>query len=149
MVEIYIKNLQKKIPVSPKRIKGVILKVLSSERKTAPSGVITLCFVDDRLIRRLNRKYHFRDRATDVLAFDLSDTRQVLSDIFISTDTAISNAKIFKTTPLYENYLYLVHGLLHILGYDDNNAKNRTVMRAKEEYYMNKCQMTKSKCQNE
>ena len=112
---------------------------MSAEGRSVPAGSITLCFVDNRMIRRLNRKYHFRDRATDVLAFDLSDGSRILTDIFISTDTAVSNAKIFKTTPLYENYLYLVHGLLHILGYNDNNAENREVMRDKEKYYLEKC----------
>jgi probable rRNA maturation factor len=97
--------------------------------------------VDDRMIRRLNRKYHSRDRSTDVLAFDLGDGRRMIADIFISTDTAISNAKVFKTTPLYENHLYLVHGLLHILGYRDHTPAQRKVMRGKEELYMKKIKL--------
>jgi probable rRNA maturation factor len=88
------------------------------------------------MIRRLNRKYHFRDAATDVLAFDLSDGRRMITDIVISTDTAVRNAKTFKTTPLYENHLYLVHGLLHIFGYDDHDAKGRGMMRRKEAHYL-------------
>ena len=135
-MQIHIKNLQKKIPISPKKIKELIRKVVSSERKPAPAGEIAVCFVDGRMIRRLNRKYHSRDRVTDVLAFDLGGNGRMLADIFVSTDTAISNAKIFKTTPAYENQLYSVHGLLHILGYDDHNAKDRAVMRDKERYYL-------------
>jgi len=73
--------------------------------------------------------YLGRDAATDVIAFDLSsDKKEFFADLAISTDTAKRNAGIFKTTPLYEVYLYVVHGLLHLLGYDDNTAKQKKLM---------------------
>ncbi len=126
------------------------------------SNGINICFVTDEEIRRLNSRYSGRNSSTDVLAFDLSNKKiafgdnskrfsvvgkvpytfphhekdRLLSDIFISTDTAVSNSKNFKTTPLYETYLYLIHGMLHILGYDDRTARERAVMRKKEKEYL-------------
>ena len=71
-----------------------------------------------------------------MIAFDVAEPKRpdkLFADIVISTDRAISNAKIFKTSPLYELYLYVVHGVLHILGYDDKTKKDRLLMRKREE----------------
>lgn len=82
---------------------------------------------------------------TDVIAFNFNepaDSREIIADIAISTDTAIRNARNYKTTRSYELYLYVVHGVLHILGYKDNNKANSSVMQRKEEYL---CQLIKPK----
>jgi probable rRNA maturation factor len=134
-VQITIKNFQKKIPVYPKRIKKTILKILSKEG-LKKSGAITVCFVNERKIRKLNLKYHNKNTPTDVLAFDLSDKEDLLADIVVSTDAAIQNAKSLKTTPFYEINLYVIHGILHLLGYDDKNNKNSLIMHKKEQYFL-------------
>jgi rRNA maturation RNase YbeY len=75
--------------------------------------------------------------STDVIAFDNSlDKRDetLLGDIAVSTDTAIRNARIYKTTPLYEIYLYVIHGVLHLLGYDDKTQKERKIMQSKADH---------------
>jgi probable rRNA maturation factor len=131
-VKIIIKNLQKKIPVYPTRIKKAILKVLSKEGKRK-SIEITVCFVSDAGIRELNKKYLHRDGPTDVLVFDLGAS----ADIIVSAQTAIRNAEIFKTTLQGELNLYVTHGLLHLLGYDDCTPKQRKLMRKKELEYVN------------
>ena len=137
-MKITIKNLQKKIPINPKRIKKAVLKTLSSEglRK---SGEITICFVNDREIRKLNLFYLGQNQPTDVIAFDNPpNKKEILADIAISTDTAVRNAKIFKTTPLYEMYLYIIHGILHILGYADKTAPQRRIMQGKANHILKK-----------
>ncbi len=102
------------------------------------SGEITVCIMDDRKIKELNLNYLGKNSPTDVIAFDLSENNKaVLADIAVSADTAIRNAVIFKTTPLYELYLYIIHGLLHILGYDDARKKEKLIMRKKEEFLLN------------
>lgn len=133
-MKITIKNLQKKIPINPKRIIKAALKTISLEGIKKP-GEITLCFADDKTISEFNLQYLGRCYPTDVLAFNLSDNKKNISaDILISTDKAVSNARIFKTTPVYELYLYLVHGILHILGYDDKNIRKQKIMRKRQEY---------------
>lgn len=140
MVKIIIKNFQNKIPISPKRIKITILEALDSE-SVKESGDITVCLVNDKKIKELNRKYLQRNNPTDVLAFNLTGRRssgKIFADIVVSTDTAIRNAKIFKTNPLYEVYLYIIHGLLHILGYGDKNTKQRKMMQEKADNIIKK-----------
>jgi len=136
-VKVIIKNLQKKIPINPNRIRKTVLTVLSLEKIKKP-GEITILFVDNGQIREFNLMYRGCDCATDVISFDDSINRkEILADIVISTDTAISNAKIFKTAPLYELNLYVVHGLLHLLGYNDKTAKQRKLMQQKAEIILN------------
>lgn len=117
---------------------------MSLERIKNP-GEITIIFVNDKGIRKLNFKYRSCNEPTDVLSFDLSANpecsdsgsyhsgKEILSDIVVSTQTAIRNARAFKTTPTYEMYLYVIHGLLHILGYDDKSKKDKLIMQKKEE----------------
>jgi len=158
-VKIIIKNLQNKIIVNRIRIIQSALGVLLSEgvnpvRNTKSfgkknkisngvkkSGEITISFVNDQKIKELNSRYLGKNDPTDVLAFDITDIalaplrirRSILADIVISTDTAIRNAQIFKTTPVYELYLYVIHGMLHLLGYDDRTKKDKLAMQKKQE----------------
>lgn len=141
-VKIIIKNLQRKIPISPGRMKRVILDVLSLEgfRKSCE---ITAAFVTDRQIHRLNARYLGKDNPTDVLAFDMSVRKQHLfADIVISTDTAIKNARIFKTSVWYELHLYLIHGVLHLIGYDDKTEKETIAMNKKAVSFLSTLNLT-------
>jgi len=134
-VKITIKNLQNKVPVNPKRIIKTVQKVLLREG-IKKSGEITVCFVNDKKIKALNSKYLNRNNPTDVIAFNITDAedkRNIFADIAISADSAVANARAFKTTPLFELYLYVVHGVLHILGYDHRKKSDQLLMRKKEE----------------
>lgn len=88
----------------------------------------------------MNKRYSGKDEATDVLAFDIAmpfDTENIFADIVISAQTALRNAGFFKTEPSYESELYVIHGLLHILGYDDHTPAQKELMRRKEFRYVN------------
>lgn len=133
-MKITIRNLQSRVPVNSRKVAKAVRKVLSSEgiRK---SGEITLSFVNDRQIQRLNLKYLGKNNPTDVIAFDVAEPEsadKIFADIVISAERAVDNAGIFRTAPLYELYLYVIHGVLHILGYDDRNKKDSLAMRRKE-----------------
>jgi probable rRNA maturation factor len=131
-VKLITRNLQKKIPIHPKRIKEAILKVFSQEGLTKP-GEITVSFVTDRKIRELNSRYLKHDMPTDVLAFDIAgpEAKEFCADIVVSTETAMRNSYAFKTTPEYELLLYAVHGALHLCGYNDNTEGKRKIMQVK------------------
>ncbi len=130
-VKITLRNLQKRICLTPSQVKKTILKVLSSEgiRK---SGEIAVCLVDDRHIKGFNKRFLGKSYPTDVLAFDISGEKdKFFSDIIISVDTAVSNSKYFNTNPEYELRLYLVHGVLHLSGYEDNTKSKKKFMEEK------------------
>jgi len=134
-VSIVIKNFQKKIQINSeikRKIKSCVLKTFSLEGIRNTDFEITICLLNNRQIREFNLMYLAKDSPTDVIAFNLgpykSKTKNILADILVSTDAAFSNAKIFNTTPLYELCLYVAHGMLHILGYDDKTIQQGKVM---------------------
>jgi probable rRNA maturation factor len=99
-------------------------------------GEVTVSFVTDGKIRELNLKYLGKNNSTDVLAFDISAAGKkadFLAEIVISSDTAIRNATIYKTTPKNELYLYAAHGALHLAGFNDADRRSRMVMQRKAE----------------
>ena len=137
MVRITIRNLQKKVLVHPQKVKKILNRVLKKE-KVKGKVEINICFMSDKIIRKLNKKYLKKDSPTDVLAFNMTNPKvrgTLYADILVSTDTALRNARVFKTTPSYELSLYSVHGLLHLLGYDDHSSRNQKIMRKKEFSY--------------
>ena len=103
------------------------------------SGWINICFVNNQQIKKLNAQFLKINSATDVLAFNLSDkknTGTILADIVISAQESRNQARNFKTTPDYELSLYVVHGLLHILGFNDHTPREIKLMRKKESQYV-------------
>jgi len=98
-------------------------------------GHLSFVFVDDRKIRTVNRRYLKHDYATDVLTFDLCTKKKrgvVEGEIVISAQMAQRNAAEYGVSVKSEVLLYMVHGVLHLLGYDDHSPSGIKKMRAKE-----------------
>ena len=91
----------------------LIKKVLKKEKA---KGRINLVLMSDREIKKLNRKFRKKDKATDVLAFPMRE-EGILGDIAISVETAKRNAKCFGISYKQELKRLVVHGVLHLLGY--------------------------------
>ena len=135
---IGITNQQKKIPLPPKKTIAIAKKILRSQG--IHHAHLSLVFVTDSRIKKLNKKYLHKDSVTDVLAFDLGDptpsrTRQLKrlnAEIIISTATVYRNSKIYATTPWEELVLCLVHGILHLTGFDDYRPIDQARMRKRE-----------------
>lgn len=142
MTNIAVKNLQKKLRFSDKisRNIGKLLRFCLTLKKEKKSSEITVCIVDNRRIKRLNQKYHNSNQPTDVITFDLSrdNKEDIFTDIIISAEMALSNAKFYKTSPFYELYLYAAHGILHLLGYNDKTKEQRKIMDKKAKYILNR-----------
>jgi len=83
-------------------------------------GELSVAIVDDAQIREINRRFLDHDYATDVIAFPLDDEE---GEIVISADRALAEASERGVEPLAELMLYVVHGLLHLLGYDDHDRE--------------------------
>jgi probable rRNA maturation factor len=138
-MKITLQNLQRKVPVQAKKIKELVLKILKGEKVKA-SGWINICFVNNPQIKKFNAKFLKTNSSTDVLAFNLSGKNEkniILADIMISAQEARRQSGIFKTTPDYELSLYVAHGILHILGFNDRTLRQIKLMRKKENHYVN------------
>ncbi|MBU4304226.1 MAG: rRNA maturation RNase YbeY [Candidatus Omnitrophica bacterium] len=127
MNKIKIKNLQKKVKINRQKLKALALKVL--KHRDVDGVEVSILLVDDVLITQLNEKYLRRPYPTDVLAFRMADGEfsrlhpELLGDVIISLETARSRAREMKRTSIAEAQLYLVHGILHLLGYSDKTQK--------------------------
>ncbi len=112
-----------KLPFSKEKAVKYAEKILSIlGNKT---GRICILFADDAWIRRLNKRYRKRDKSTDVLAFETGD-------IIISAETAARNSRGFGSTLADELKLYMIHGILHLSGYDDTTSPKRKAMKIME-----------------
>ncbi|MFA5118332.1 MAG: rRNA maturation RNase YbeY [Candidatus Omnitrophota bacterium] len=140
---IAIKNLQKTVPLDPDKIKEIAFKVFQREG-VEKKAALSFFFVTDKKIQALNLRYLGEDCPTDVIAFDSSRGEGILADIFISTDRAAAQSAVFKTSLLYELYLYLIHGILHVLGYDDLCSKERALMRKREKLLLKELNITRN-----
>jgi probable rRNA maturation factor len=89
--------------------------------RLAPGCELSIALVGDEEVRGLNRDYRDKDRPTDVLAFPMDEhgeTGRMLGDVVISLDTALRQARESDIAPAEEVRTLLVHGFLHLLGYD-------------------------------
>lgn len=102
-------------------------------------GSVNIIFSNDKEIKALNKNYRGKDKATDVLSFNMDspvDDDSVFGEIYLSIETASKQAKKLKVS-LDEEYLRLIcHGLLHLLGYDHKKKKDFKLMMEYEEYYL-------------
>lgn len=94
-------------------------------RAVAFPGDLSLAVVDDGRMRQLNRDYHAVDEPTDVLAFPLSDGGPgFAAEVIVSWDTARREAASRGVEPEAELMLYVVHGILHLMGEDDHDPQD-------------------------
>ena len=102
---------------------------------------ISVAIVDDPTIRDLNRQYLEHDYETDVISFVLDwneDTGALLGQLIVSTDTAATLAEDVGSTMQEELLLYVIHGMLHLVGYDDKQPTAAIEMRAAEKEYLSR-----------
>ena len=120
-------------PRAVKRLAGRVLRAVGCERKELS---VLLC--DDACMRELNRVYRGLDRTTDVLSFSMAEGHAVgashpgpelLGDVVISVETAARNAERRETDAMDEIKALLVHGVLHLLGYDHTGPREAARMR--------------------
>ncbi len=116
-------------------VKSQLAVVLTKER--IDYSEITYIFSNDAYVLRLNQEYLKHDYFTDILTFTLSlPNSPVHSEIYISIDRVKENAAELGIP--FENELFrvMIHGLLHLAGYDDHSAKEKSQMRAREDFYL-------------
>ncbi|MCP4724860.1 MAG: rRNA maturation RNase YbeY [bacterium] len=126
---------KKEVPVTENEVETAVELVCSSEKLF--KGEISIIFAGDTKIRELNKRFLNHDRSTDVIAFSLEDDGEPLEgEIYICTDTAGSQAEEYSVT--YENELLrlIIHGTLHLCGYEDSTEPEKAEMLELGEDYL-------------
>jgi probable rRNA maturation factor len=122
--------------VNAARLARAVRRVLKTE--DAAPAVVSLAIVDDGTMHQLNRRYLDHDYPTDVLSFLLSedDEEPLQGEIVVSADTAAAEAERYGWSLDDELLLYVIHGALHLVGYDDHAPRDRREMRDWERYHL-------------
>ena len=113
-----------------------LMEVIREEGKK--SGVVNYIFCSDEFLAKVNEEFLKRDYFTDVISFDYSEGEVVSGDIMISVDRVKENAAGLGVTYLDELRRIMVHGLLHLIGYDDATEDLRAAMSRREDFYLGK-----------
>ncbi len=130
--EVEVGDSQTHVPIDPEAARRLVEEVLRGEGVAQAS--ISVAFVDDPTIHRVNREYLDHDEPTDVISFVLSDEgdERLSGELVVSAQTAARVAAEVGAEPWNEVALYVVHGLLHLCGCDDLDEASAAAMRARE-----------------
>ncbi|MDO5760180.1 MAG: rRNA maturation RNase YbeY [Bacteroidota bacterium] len=112
------------------RIKRWIKQVI--EKYGYRLGEISYIFCSDERILEVNKQYLSHDFYTDIITFDYVEKEKINGDIFISTDRVKENAKDFNVPFQQELLRVIIHGILHLLGFEDHSQEEQQQMREKE-----------------
>lgn len=131
-IEVELSDTQTHLRIAPERASELVRQVLAIEGVRNAS--ISLVIVDNQTIREINREHLGHDWETDVITFPLSDPDEepLLGELVVSAEMAKTSAAEVGEDPWAELALYVVHGLLHLLGYDDLSEAEAAAMRRRE-----------------
>lgn len=133
--QIALSNQQSRHAVDESRLVEAVNAIL--QNSTYSSAAISLAVVDDEAIHELNRRHLDHDWPTDVLSFVLEDNGDHLEgEVILSADTAANAANELGNAAAEEQLLYVIHGMLHLVGYDDKSDADAQEMRAAEARYL-------------
>lgn len=112
-----------------------IRRVLAGE--SYPVAALGVVLTDRQTVHTLNKTYLDHDYPTDVLAFPLGDTPDVVDgEVYVDLDTAAERAPEFGVSFDLEVHRYVIHGLLHLMGYTDDTPAGKARMKALEDHYL-------------
>ena len=112
----------------------VLPKLISAEKKEV--GEISIIFTNDKHLLSINQDYLKHDYFTDIITFDYSHGEYISGDLFISLERVGENAKQFEKYFFNELCRVVFHGVLHLCSYNDKTESEISIMRSKEEFYI-------------
>ena len=131
VIHVEITNEQTSVHVDEDRLRTAIVAVAAEQARNG--GTISLAVVDDAKIHTLNRRWLGHDYPTDVLSFALETERNSIEgEIIVSGDTAATSAARYRWPAEDELLLYVIHGALHLVGFDDKRPADAARMRRRE-----------------
>jgi len=139
--QIFVANAHPTLDVDCDRVQKVASDVLNKEQRRGRANIILGTDVD---LTELNSQYRDLDHPTDVLSFPMdndshfSGQEQVMGEVYISLDRALQQAQEYGVDFIREVERLVIHGLLHLCGYDHEKPQESKLMKAKEEQFLEK-----------
>lgn len=128
-----------KVRLPRKNLNRLFELIAEEEVEPDDQSVINLVFTTDCQLKTLNSRFRKKDRATDVLSFNIDDSggrEATFGEIYISTMTARRQAQVYGATLSEELVRLTCHGLLHLFGYDHIKQSDAVIMKEREEHFL-------------
>lgn len=126
--------VDREFELNDKNLKSWLTKVVSDEGKNV--GVLTIVLGSDEWLLDKNIQFLKHDYYTDIITFDYSEDDVISGDLLISLDRVFDNAVENNVSRETELNRVIVHGALHLIGYNDKSPEESQLMRKKEDYYL-------------
>lgn len=126
------------VPVSKDLAAGAAVQI--GKHEDCVFSFLEVVYVDETEIRNINQKHLGHDHITDIITFGYNEpgeTSQVEATLFCCATRIVEQAEEFQTDVKSEFLRVFIHGLLHLIGYDDRSEEQKNVMREKESFYLN------------
>lgn len=142
-----INFIYKEIKISPeinktefnKKVRTVIKNIAKEENRNF--SFVNIVFCNDKIIKEYNNEFLKHDYETDIITFhDIDEENNIEGELLISLDTVDSNSIRYKTDFEQELKRVIIHGVLHLCGYRDKTDYEKSKMRRKENFYLNRLQ---------
>lgn len=134
-IRFFFHNVQVRL-MRRKKFKSLILFLFQNEGKKLNS--LDYIFCTDTFLLGLNRQHLKHDYYTDIITFDLTETKKIIGELYISIDRIKENAPKFNTSIQDELYRVMIHGALHLCGFKDKTSRQKAEIRKKENFYLTK-----------
>ena len=135
MIRVAVFNAHPRRRVRREPVQRTVRHVVRAERKR--SADMTVVFIDGRRSARLNREFLGHRGSTDVISFPLHEGGTAEGEVYVNLDRARTQARAYGVTEANEIVRLVVHGILHVLGYEDSTEPLRRRMKLREDRYVN------------
>ena len=145
MITVYLgyDNVEKP-DIDENWIRSICENILKDNNQ--PEAVVTIIFSNDSKLRKLKKEYFNKDVLTDTISFNLEEEGDPIEgEIYISLERVFENARSFKEDFITECKRVIIHGCLHLLGYNDESQEDKTKMiKLEETYILHKVRMNQA-----
>jgi len=116
------------------KAKEIISEIITSERRT--TGNLNFIITSDERLKEINVEFLEHDFYTDVITFNYNESDVINGEVYISLDRVKENALNYNVSLESELLRVLIHGVLHLVGYDDKSEEKKSEMRRMEDYWL-------------
>ena len=122
------------LKLSVPKLQHLVRLLIQNEEKTF--GDISVICCSDEYLLKINEQYLGHHYYTDIITFDYVENAVISGDLFISVDRVAENAEKYGNPFIEELHRVIIHGVLHLVGYNDKTVKEQSLMREKEDFYL-------------